>query len=48
VIRAVIEQHGAGPYSAEELATVAGITAGDARRVLEQMVTEGLATRQDR
>jgi hypothetical protein len=47
-IRVVVARHGAGPYPAEELATIAGVTATDARRVLEQMVTEGLATPVDR
>lgn len=47
-IRMVIDRHGAGPYPAEELATIAGVAPDDARRVLEQMVTEGLATRQVR
>lgn len=43
-IRRVVGRHGAGPYPAEELAAIAGVTAADARRVLDQMVTEGLAT----
>jgi hypothetical protein len=30
-IRMVIDRHGAGPYPAEELATIAGITPDDAR-----------------
>lgn len=42
--RPLIDRHGGGPYSAEELATIAGVTATDARRVLDQMVAEGLAT----
>jgi hypothetical protein len=43
-IRAVVERHGGGPYPAEELAAIAGVTAADARRVLDQMVAEGRAT----
>jgi hypothetical protein len=40
-----IDRHGTGPYPADELAGITGITAEDARRVLEQMAAEGLATR---
>ncbi|TMR22492.1 hypothetical protein ETD86_11625 [Nonomuraea turkmeniaca] len=42
-MRAVIERHGGGPYPADELAVIAGVTAEDAQRVLEQMVRDGLA-----
>jgi predicted Rossmann fold nucleotide-binding protein DprA/Smf involved in DNA uptake len=44
-IRAVIDRHGGGPYPADELAAIAGIPIADARRVLDQLVEEGLATR---
>ncbi|MBB6550889.1 hypothetical protein [Nonomuraea rubra] len=43
-IRAVIERHGGGPYPAEDLAALAGVSVEDAQRVLEQMVRHGLAT----
>ncbi len=46
-IRAVVDRHGAGPYPAEEMAAIAGVSAADARRVLKQMVAEGLATPPD-
>jgi hypothetical protein len=46
-IRAVVERHGAGPYPATELAAIAGADTESVRRVLAQMVTEGLASDQD-
>ncbi len=43
-IRRVVERHGPGPYPADDLAVLAGIDDVDGlRRVLEKMVTEGLA-----
>jgi hypothetical protein len=42
-IRAVVERHGTGPYPVEDLAAIAGADPGDMRRLLSQMVTEGLA-----
>jgi hypothetical protein len=42
-LRAVVDVHGIGPYPLEDLAAIAGTTVDDARRVLEQMVAEGLA-----
>lgn len=43
-IATALDRHGPGPYPADELAAIAGITPGDTRRVLNQMVDEGLAT----
>jgi hypothetical protein len=41
----VIARHGpAGPWPADELAVIAEHNADSVRRVLDQMVTEGLAT----
>jgi hypothetical protein len=36
-----------GPCPADELAIIAGVTIADARRVLDQLRTAGLATRRD-
>lgn len=42
-VRRVIQRHGPGPYSPEDLAAIAGIVDVDAlRRVLGQMVADGL------
>lgn len=46
-VRAVVDRHGSGPYPAGELATFAGIDVEGVRRVLEQMVGEGLAAPAD-
>jgi hypothetical protein len=43
-IRAATERHGPGPWPPEELATIAGCDVGSVRRVLSQMVADGLAT----
>jgi DNA-binding IclR family transcriptional regulator len=42
-IRTAVERHGGGPYPAAELATIAGADPATVRRVLAQMVTDGLA-----
>lgn len=46
-IRRVVEQHGVGPYPADELAIIAGVSPEDVLRVSEQMVAEGLASPAD-
>ncbi|MFD8497963.1 hypothetical protein [Amycolatopsis sp. NPDC059657] len=46
-IRRVVEQHGAGPYPADELAIIAGMSTEDVLRVSQQMVAEGLASPAD-
>jgi hypothetical protein len=41
---AATERHGPGPWPPEELAVIAGCDVDSVRRVLDQMVNDGLAT----
>lgn len=45
-VRVTIDRHGGGPYSIEDLAAIAGVPEPDARRIVEQLVRDGMATRE--
>ncbi|QNE20667.1 hypothetical protein F1D05_25585 [Kribbella qitaiheensis] len=40
----VVERHNPGPYPADELAILAGVTPADVQKVLDRMVADGTAT----
>jgi hypothetical protein len=43
-VRVAVERHGGGPYPIEDLAAIAGVPEPDARRIVAQLVRDGMAT----